>query len=161
MGSQNRIVPFAVLLVVAVVVQLALTAADCRQPPLRVATQFARDYAYLDANMQDYLCEALAADGELVDRYLYEKYQEASQRGLSTNYLRHMFTKLHLKTLAQDEASARLHLEGTTRVAINPAFMVVGKWFFIGEDYPVEATLDLVKEEAGWRVCGTPFDLTR
>lgn len=159
MGSQNRIVSFAILLIVAMVVQLALIAADCRQTPLRVATQFTKDYFYLDADMQDYLCESLAADGALVDQYLYEKYQKASQRGLSTNYLRHMFTELHLKTLEQDETSAHIHIEGTTRVAINPVFMVVGKWFFIGKTHPVEATLDLVRENGGWRVCGTPFGL--
>lgn len=159
MGSQNRIVSFAILFIVAIVFQLALIAADYRQTPLRVATRFAKDYFYLDADMQDYLCESLAADGDLVDEYLYGKYQEASQRGLSTHYLRRMFTELHLKTLEQDETSAHIRIEGTTRVAINPVFMVVGNWFYIGDNYPVEADLELVKEDGGWRVCGSPFEL--
>jgi hypothetical protein len=159
MGSQNRIAAVVVLLAVALVVQVVMIAADCRQSPLRVATGFAKDYFYLDADMQKYLCEPLADDGELVDQYLYQKRLEASQRGVSTNYLRYMFTELHLKTLHQDDKSAQIHLEGTTRVAINPVFMVVGKWFFIGKNYPVEETLDLVKEEQGWRVCGHPFGM--
>lgn len=159
MGSQNRIVSFAILLVVALVFQLALIAADCRQTPLRVATAFTKDYFYLDKDMQDYLCESLSADNELVDQYIYQKHTEATQRGLSTNYLRHKFTKLHLKTTHQDDTSARFHIEGITRVAINPVFMVVGKWFFLAKDYPVEASLDLVKENGTWRVCGQPFGL--
>jgi hypothetical protein len=69
-----------------------------------------------------------------------------------------MFTELNLKTVHQDENSIEFHVEGITRVAINPAFMVIGKLFRIGKNYPVEATLDLVKEDNGWKVCGTPFD---
>lgn len=159
MGSQNRIIPVVVLVVVFLVLQLAFLAADCRQTPTSVAEHFTKDYFYLDADMQKYLCQNLAADGETVDNYLYRKHEEAAQRGLPTKYLRHMFTKLHFKTVHQDDTSAEIHLQGTTRVAINPVFMVIGKLFFIGEDYPVEATLDLVKEKSGWRVCGTPFNL--
>jgi hypothetical protein len=160
MGAQNRIIPVVVLFLAAIVLQLALIAADCRQTPLRVAAQFTKDYFYLDADMQKYLCESLAADGELVDDYLQLKYQEASQRGLSTKYLRHKFTKLHFSTESHGEDTLHVHVQGNTRVAINPVFMLVGKFFFIGKDYPVDATLELVKEKTGWKVCGTPFGLS-
>jgi len=158
MDSQNRIVPFVIVIVIALFLQLAFVAADCRQTPLRVAKQFTEDFFYLDADMQNYLCESLAADGEWVDQYLSGKKAEAARRGLSTNYLRRMFTELNLKTVHQNENSIEFHVEGITRVAINPAFMVIGKLFRIGKNYPVEATLDLVKEDNGWKVCGTPFD---
>ena len=159
MGSQNRIIPVVVLVIIFVVLQLAFLATDCRQTPLKVAEHFTRDYFYLDADMQKYLCQDLAADGEAVDNYLHQKYEEAAQRGLPTRYLRHMFTKLHFKTVHRDDTTVEMHVQGTTRVAINPVFMVIGKFFFIGEDYPVEASLNLVKEESGWRVCGAPFGL--
>jgi hypothetical protein len=69
MDSQNRIVPFVIVIVIALFLQLAFMAADCRQTPLRVAKQFTEDFFYLDADMQNYLCESLAADGEWVDQY--------------------------------------------------------------------------------------------
>ena len=158
MGPLNRYAPFVVLLVATVVLQAALIAADCVQTPARVAKQFARDYHYLDADMHKYLCQDLA-QGEAVGDYLYARRFEAEQRGLPANYLRHMFTHLEVETVRQDARSAEIHLAGTTRVAINPVFMVVGKLFFLADEYHVEATLDLVKEADGWKVCGAPFGL--
>ena len=158
MGPLNRYAPFAVLLVLLVIVQAALIALDCRQTPARVAGQFARKYHYLDPGMQKYLCQELA-QSDAVDSYLHARRFEAQQRGLPANYLRHMFTHLQVAVVSQDDAGAQLHLEGSTRVAINPAFMLIGKIFRLADQYPVEATLDLVKEEDGWKVCGAPFGL--
>jgi hypothetical protein len=159
MGQQNRFAPFVIVLVLFVVIQLGLIAADMRQGPVQVAKQFTKDYFYLQPSMQKFLCQSLAEGGEVVDEFLYHKEMEARQRGFSLKYLQHMFTSIHLKTVEQDEKSALVHVTGTTRVAINPAFMLVGKLFRIGRDYPVDATLELVKQDDGWRVCGAPFDL--
>ena len=159
MGQPSRFAPFAIVLILAVILQVALIAADHQQTPIRTAKEFTKDYFYLDPDMQDYLCESLAEEGTVVDNYLYAKRQEADQRGLPVTYLQKMFTTLHLTIEEQDEATATVHVSGTTRVAVNPVFMLVGKWFRIGDNYPVNATLELVKEKEGWRVCGAPFDL--
>ena len=159
MGQQNRFAPYIIVLVLFIVVQLGLIAADMRQGPVQVAKQFTKDYFYLKPSMQQYLCQSLAEGGEVVDTFLYQKRMEAEQRGFTLKYLQHLFTSLHLKTVEQDEKSALIHVSGTTRVAINPAFMLVGKLFRIGKDYPVDATLELVKEDDGWRVCGAPFGM--
>lgn len=158
MGQENRYAPFVVLIILVVVLQGALIGLDCIQTPARIAKQFAKDYQYLDADMQKYLCQELAGSDAVAD-YLYARRQEAHQRGLSPHYLRRMFTHLTVEAVGQDDTSARMRIEGTTRVAINPVFMVIGKLFFLADDYPVEATLDLVKEEDGWKVCGSPFGL--
>lgn len=160
MGSQSRILPFAVLIVVVIILQLALIAADCKQTPVRVAQQFAKAYFYLDPDMQNYLCAELAAGGETVGNFLHARQAQAAQRGFNTKFTRHLFTEMHLKTVSRDEASAQVHISGTTRVAINPVFMWVGRWFRIGEYHPVEATIDLIKEDGRWRVCGTPHGIT-
>ena len=158
MGQENRFAPFIVLLVLIVVLQAGFIALDCVQTPARVAKQFAKDYYYLDADMQKYLCDALA-QSDAVGDYLYEKQDEAGQRGLSTKNLRQLFTHLNVEITHEDSNSAKAHLEGTTRIAINPAFMVIGKLFFLADQYPMEATLDLVKQDDGWKVCGKPFGL--
>ncbi len=159
MPKKLDIAPFIIVIGIAVVLQLALIGIDCQQTPVKVAKAFASDYYYLDADMQDYLCEELAADGELVENFLFSKEKEASQRGLGTNYLRHMFTRLHVTVVEPGEDKMTVHLTGTSRVAINPAFMMVGRLFGIGQDYAVDQTLELVKEGKDWRVCGTPFGL--
>lgn len=158
MGRKIQLAPFAVLFIVLAILQVALIAADCQQTPARVAKQFSRSYVYLDTDMQDYLCDELV-EGGAVDNYLYAKKREADQRGFSTNYLRHLFTKLHVETLSRDDTTARIHVSGTTRVAINPAFMVVGKLFSLADSYHREATLDLVKQDGAWKICGEPFGL--
>lgn len=152
--------PLFIVIGIAIVLQLALIGVDCQQTPVDVAKSFASDYFYLKAEMQDHLCTELAEDGELVDNYLYQKEKEASQRGLGINYLRHKFVKLHASVVESDDTTMRIHLTGATRTCINPAFMLVGKLFGIGKEYAVDETLELVKENDQWRVCGTPFGLS-
>ncbi len=160
MPKKLDIAPLLIVIGIAVVLQLALIGIDSQETPVKVAKAFASDYYYLDADMQDYLCEELAADGELVSNYLISKEKEAFQRGLGTNYLRHMFTKLHISVVEPGDDKMTVHLTGTTRVCINPAFMMVGRLFGIGQNYSVDETLELVKEGKKWRVCGTPFGLS-
>jgi hypothetical protein len=159
MPKKISIAPFLIAIGIAAVLQLALIGIDCQQTPAEVAKAFAGDYYYLDDNMQNHLCADLAEDGELVDSYLFSKEKEAAQRGLGTNYLRRKFTKLHVRVVESGEEKMTVHLTGTTRVCINPAFMLVGKFFGLGDDYAVDETLELVKEENQWRVCGAPFGM--
>ncbi|MGD9369575.1 MAG: hypothetical protein PVH87_27945 [Desulfobacteraceae bacterium] len=160
MSNKLSVAPLVIAVGIAIVVQLALIGLDCQQTPIKVAKNFTRAYFYLDADMRDYLCADLAEKGQVVNDYLIQKETEASQRGLDTKYLRHKFLHLHASIVTTQKDSMKVHLSGTTRVCINPAFMLVGKLFSIGRDYPVDATIELVKENDQWRVCGTPFGLT-
>lgn len=160
MGSRNSYAPIAVAIALLVVLQIVLIAVDCRQTPIATAEKFARNFFYLDPAMQEQLCAQLAGNGEAVREYIYVKTSEFGRRGFGPNYARRMFTKIHLDTLKQDDATARIHIAGDTRTAINPAMMVIGKWFHLGETYPIEMTLDLVKENGRWRVCTPDLDRT-
>lgn len=159
MPKKSDIAPLFIVIGIAAVLQLALIGIDCQQTPVKVAKAFASDYYYLDDEMQNLLCADLAKDGELIDNYLFSKEKEANQRGFGTNYLRHKFTKLHVRVVEPGKDKITVHLTGTTRVCINPAFMMVGRLFGIGKDYAVDETLELVKENNQWRVCGTPFGM--
>ena len=154
MGPQKRLMQFGIVIVLAVIVQLIFLAVDCRRTPVRVVEEFVRNYYYLDPAMNDQLCADLSADGQTVGDYLYEVTQNAAQRGFSVKFVRRMFTELHIHIDGPDDTSARAHVTGQTRTAINPVFMVIGKLFHIGEYHPVDMHLDLVKEPEGWRVCG-------
>jgi hypothetical protein len=66
---------------------------------------------------------------------------------------------IETKTSLKDTNTAEVQLKGERRRTINPVFGLVARWFFIGETHPVEATLDLIKEDNKWKVCGTPFRL--
>jgi len=159
MSNKINLAQLVIVLGIAAVLQLALIGADCQQTPIKVAKAFASAYYYLDADMQDYLCAGLTEEGQVVGDYLLRKQDEASQRGLSTNYLRHKFLEMDVSVIASDKNAMKVHLSGSTRVCINPAFMLVGKLFHLGKDYPVDETLELVKENGQWRVCGQPLGL--
>lgn len=158
MAKKIDLTPIAITIGIAIVLQLALIGIDCRQTPDKIARNFAEAYYYLEPDMQNYVCAALVEEGA-VGNFLYRKKQEAQQRGFSTNYLRRKFIEMHLKAVDTGADSMEVHLEGTTRTCINPAFMVIGKLFGIGRNYPVEGTIDLVKENGQWRVCGNPLDI--
>ncbi len=155
MGQSNRFnfKPFISLIVILIVGQFILISVDRRQSATRVAKAFIESYYYLDPAMQNFLCAQNTDSGQAVATYLQRVADEAALRGYDINYMRRMFTKIHLKPIAQDEKSARIHISGNTRTAINPAFMLIGDLFNIGSDYPVDATLELVNENGQWRVC--------
>jgi hypothetical protein len=148
----GRFAPFVVLVVLFVVLQPVLVVLDGRQTPASVAKRFVEDYYYLDPDMEKWLCAQLV-EAQWVDNYLQGKAEEAAQRGFGRPYLRQLFTHIHVHTVAAQADSAVVEVKGTTRTAINPAFMVVGKIFGIGQEYKVETAINLVKEDGRWRVC--------
>jgi len=149
----NRIAPFIVLFVIAIILQPILIVIDCIQTPASVAEQFIEDYYALNTDMQDLMCTNEGDPATLVNNYLYSKRTEAAQRGFNVSYLRQLFTHIHVEIEHQTAEKATVHITGTTRTAINRAFMVVGKLFRIGKDYHVDRTLELVKDNGEWRVC--------
>jgi len=157
--TKQTLAPFALVVGIAIILQLVLIGVDCNQTPGKVAKNFAKAYYYLDADMQKYLCKVLAKESDTVSDYLYQKQLEASQRGLATNYLRHKLVHAHLEIVESSADTTKIHLTGTTRVCINPAFMLVGKLFQLGQDHPVDETLKLIKEDGRWRVCDSSLDL--
>jgi hypothetical protein len=159
MPKKLNLAPLAIVIGIAIVLQLALIGADYRQTPAKVAKQFADAYYAIDADMQDYLCSELAKDGELVSDFLYARQREASQRGRRISFLRHQITTAHMQLVDESSDSVSVHLTGTTRVCIHPAFMIIGKLFQIGHDYPMDETIELIQENGQWRVCGNPFGL--
>lgn len=158
MAKKINPAPIAIVIGIAIILQLALIGIDCQQTPGSVARNFAEAYYALNPDMQDYLCAGLVEKG-VVDKYLFKKQQQASSRGYSTNYMRHAFTKLHVNVMDAGDTAMTLHVHGTTRRCINRPFMIVGKLFGLAREFPVDEHIDVVKENGRWRVCGNPFGI--
>lgn len=142
--------------------QSALIAADSRyNTPHQVAARFAEAYFKLDRSMNTYLCDELSQDpdSDPVDQYLYLTTREANARGFAPSYLKSRLYHIHTKTEMLSDTEAHVHLSGKTRKSICPFFSWVARIFFIGQTNTVETTLDLVKEDGAWKVCGAPFAL--
>jgi hypothetical protein len=157
--TKQNLIPLGLVALLTIILQLVLVGLDCRQTPAKVARNFADAYYLLDADMEKHVCSALKEESNGVAGYLYRRQMEASQRGLSFSYLRHKLVHAHLEMVEYGASTAKIHLTGTSRVCINSAFMLVGKFFQIGRDHTVDETFELVKEDGRWRVCGGSFDL--
>ncbi len=161
MEKRASIAPFFLVLVLAAGLQVALVAADTLETPVKVAKNFVKAYYLLDPGMKDLLCSDIAGDQDrdVVGDYIYGKITEARQRGLAPGCLRQMLYDMHVEIIEESENEATVHLTATGRVCINPVFATVARIFAIGNEYPVEATLRLVRQDGKWRVCGNPFGL--
>jgi hypothetical protein len=158
MAKKINPAPFAIVIGIAIILQLALIVIDCQQTPGSVARNFTEAYYALNPDMQDYLCANLV-EKDVVDRYLYQRKQQASSRGYSTGYMRQAFMELHVNAVEQNDTAMTFHVHGTARTCINRPFMIIGKLFGLGRDYPVDEHIDVVKENGRWRVCGNPFGI--
>ena len=49
--------------------------------------------------------------------------------------------------------------EVITRTCIHPVFAYVASLFRLGQTHEFEETLELIKEDGKWKVCGTPYGL--
>ena len=91
--------------------------------------------------------------------YLRRVEQEARSLGYQAEYMKQGLYHIQAQTALKDPDTAEVKIKGERRRTINPVFGLVARWFFVGETYPVEETLSLVKEGGRWKVCGKPFRL--
>jgi hypothetical protein len=162
MKQDNRLAALVLVLIFGAMIQLVMAAGDGKNAPYTAATTFAQKYFYLDPSMADQLCNAGVTDDDvdMVDNYLYAKRTEAASRGYDIIRLRKSFSHIKTRTVDMDNDSATVHISGTTRTIINPLFGWFGKMFFITTPEHVDATLEVVKEDGVWKVCGEPFTLS-
>ena len=149
------------VLCLALVVQLALIFADCKDTPARTAAGFATAYFNLDPAMADYLCNEFLEqeDTDLVQAYINQVADQARQSGFEPNYMRMRLFSLHTEVISQSESAAEVHITAKARRNLNPVFTIIAKFFHLGENHPIDETLNLIKEDGRWKVCGKAFEL--
>ena len=157
----NGAMMWILVVVLAVCLQVVFVFADCKNTATGTAVEFSKAYFLVDADMDRYLCSELVSDeATAATAYLQQMSNEAKDRGFGPGMVRQMITHLETETIAQDGESATIHLKGTCRTCIHPVFTWVAKMFRIGQTRSFEETIDLVKEDGRWKVCGTPFGLS-
>ncbi|BBO70708.1 hypothetical protein DSCA_46380 [Desulfosarcina alkanivorans] len=150
------------VVILAVCLQVAFVFADCKQTATGTAVDFSRAYFLLDPDMEKYMCSDLAGDADesAAATYLLTMTDEARERGFGTGMVRQTIYHVKTETLAQDAESATIHLKGYSRTCIHPVFAYVAKLFQLGRTNTFEGTLDLIKEDGKWKVCGAPYGLS-
>lgn len=162
MANRSNISAWILLVVLAVCLQVVFVFADCKQSATKTAVDFSKAYFLLDDNLECYLCNDLIGEENesAAGAYLRSMTTEARDRGFNTGMVRKIITHLETETLSQDDASATIHLSGESRTCIHPVFSYIATIFRIGQKYNFEETLELIKEDGKWKVCGAPYGLS-
>ncbi len=150
----NKIVSFALVLILGIFLQVLFVSADVRDTPIRAAKEFASAYVGYDPEtMTARLCsENLVVDDvNVIDAYLYKVRQKANDLGYSLNYMKDCLYHVETEVVTESYTEARVHLSATRKSPL--------RQFFGGTAEHVEETLELVKEDGKWKVCGGPFSL--
>ena len=95
----------------------------------------------------------------MVGDYINRVADEARASGFDLSYMRSKLIDLETNTRMVDDNTAEVHITAERERAINPIYALVGRLFFLIETQPVDATLEVIKEEGRWKVCGQPFSL--
>ena len=163
MDNGTKILTFAVVIIIALALQVAFIFQDKKELPDIAAVEFTKAYFMLDQSMADRLCASLASNEEvdLVDNYIFRKHQWAMQRGFDPSYVRSKVFNIHSKIIDLNDTEAKVKITGKRYICINPVFAYIGKLFRLGEIHQVSATLNVIKEEGHWKVCGAPFELAK
>ena len=162
MKQDNRLISIVMVILLGAMLQVVLAAGDSKDAPHSAAIEFSKAYFYMDADMADRLCNGGVTEDEvdMVGNYLYGQTMEAAARGFELKRLRKSFSHIATNTVDMTEDAATVNISGTTRTIINPVFGWVGKMFFITTSDTVETSLDVVREDGVWKVCGEPFALS-
>ena len=154
MAKVGKYLPLVIAVLVGLLFQAMFIAADMKDTPEKAAVEFAQAYYLLDDDaMGKRLCRASFSDG-IVDDYLYEMRKQAADRGFGVKYLKSHLSGIKTQILEMSDQSAKIRIIAKKRSSINPVFEYVGKLFYLTKAYDVDKTLDLVKENDCWRVCG-------
>jgi len=159
MVKDNRITGVVLVIFFGIILQLLLVMADTRSTPGKTAVEFTKAYFSLDASMSEYLCKELMEE-DVVDKHIKQVAQDAQVLGFKLNYMRSMLYHVKTDIISEDDSEAKIRITCERKRMINPIFTIIGKLFFIGETYEVDETLNIIKEDGKWKVCGRAFSLS-
>jgi len=159
MAKDNRITGVVLVVFFGIILQLLLGMADTRSTPGKTAVEFTKAYFSLDASMSEYICKELMEE-DVVDKHINQVAQDAQVLGFKLNYMRSMLYHIKTDIISRDESEAKIRITCERKRLINPVFTIVGKLFFIGETYEVDETLNIIKEDGKWKICGRAFSLS-
>jgi hypothetical protein len=161
MPDISKYVPLLVVICIGIIVQVLLIPLDCINNPHKTALAFTEAYLRIDPSMANYLCEdsKTVDDIDTVAQYVYGMTKQAKARGFDKHYLKSKLYHIITHTTYLGDSEATVSISAERRTAINPVFALITKLFHIGETRPFDETIEIIKEDGKWKVCGSPLSL--
>lgn len=128
----------------------------------KVVKDFAKAYFMIDQSMAEHLNKKalINEDGvNLVDLYIYKKTIEAQSQGYKLSFLQKKTVKMKTRVLNEKGSSAQILFTSTTIRNINPLYRIIGSVFGMLEEYKVQDTITVVKEDGEWKIAPGAFDM--
>ncbi|MBW2568539.1 MAG: hypothetical protein JRE47_04035 [Deltaproteobacteria bacterium] len=151
-----------IVIVIAFVLQVVFVFADNKDAPYRAVVDFSKAYFWLDKSMDKRLCDAQRTINgvNVVDEYIRRVTSNAKENGWSLNYMKSIIYHIETHTLSKNDSNAVVRLTCYKKKAINPLFPIVAKIFRLNKTSHIDETINVIKEDGKWKVCGNLFDLT-
>ncbi len=164
--QNNRCLLISLAVLVCIIIQVLLISIDRNDSPHKAAVEFAKAYYQLNPSMGDRLCSTSQfMNGlDVVNERIQQKRIAAEDLGFGLNYMKYRLygidTKI-LEPIEENDTKIKIELKGHTRRSIHTIYSIIGSlpMLKLVKTHKVETTLDLVKEDGKWKVCGNPFSL--
>jgi len=154
-SNKGSIITGAILIIVITFfLQVMFVYADRNDTPNKAATEFTKAYFGLDSSMADRLCqESLIVDGvNVVNKYIDCVTTKAKTEGFRPFFVKNYLYHVQTNTISKDENKAKIKLTCEIKHPLRA--------FFTKESSKkINETIDLVKEDGKWKVCGDAFSL--
>jgi uncharacterized protein (UPF0335 family) len=161
-NNRSLISMVAITVIIGFMLQVAFVYADKLDSPHKAVVEFSKAYFWLDKEtMNKRLCNAQKTIDEvnIIDEYIQQATNEAGQRGFELKYMKTTIYHIKTQTLSRDDSNAVVKLTCYKKKTINPLYMPFAKIFRLNETYHVDETINVIKEDETWKVCGKVFDL--
>ena len=154
-SNKGSIITGAILIIVITFfLQVMFVYAQNSDSPNKAATEFTKAYFGLDSSMADRLCqESLIVDGvNVVNKYIDCVTTKAKTEGFRPFFVKNYLYHVQTNTISKDENKAKIKLTCEIKHPLRA--------FFTKESSKeINETIDLVKEDGKWKVCGDAFSL--
>ena len=154
-------IKLVLVVLLGILIQALLILADCKDTPDKAVVQFTKAYFMLDNSMPERLCNEMvtAEDDNVLDSSMQRVTKEARDRGFGINYLKSELYHIKTHIISKNETKAKIRIACNRRASINPFYAFIAKMFNIGGTYKVDETINVVKEDGKWKICGEVFSL--
>jgi hypothetical protein len=154
--KKGMFLTIVIVIICGIILQGLFYMAERKDSPQKAAVEFAKAYYGLNPAMADRLCEKekTVDDVDIVNKYIDSVAVEAAQRGFGIDFFKYGLFNIGTSVISADVDTAVIRITGRKKVKINPFYMLVARLFDIGETTYVDETINLVKEDGMWKVCG-------
>lgn len=162
-NNRSIISMVAITVIIGFILQVAFVYADKLDSPHKAVVEFSKAYFWLDKEiMNERLCNAQKTIDEvnIIDEYIQQTVNNAAQMGFELKYMKDAIYHIKTYTLSRDDSKAVVRLICYKKKAINPLYLTVAKIFRLNKTYHIDETINVIKEDETWKVCGKVFDLS-